>query len=69
MNITPKQKIEDTYCINCKKYTGNSDMSSKTIKESKIAKSKMSSVWAWQVNVFKTNEVIVIKHADLLFRV
>ena len=44
MNITPKQKIEDTYCINCKKYTGNSDMSSKTIKKSKIAKSKMSSV-------------------------
>ena len=32
-NIAPKQKMEDTFFISCTKYTGNSDMSSKTIKD------------------------------------
>ena len=31
INIPPKQKIEHIYCISCKKYPGNSHISSKTI--------------------------------------
>ena len=31
MTIPPKQKMEHNYCINCKKYTGNSHIDSKTI--------------------------------------
>ena len=41
MNIPPKQKMEDTCCVSCKKYTGNSDMSSRTIKNKvKLLKTK-----------------------------
>ena len=29
--IPPKQKMEYTYCVSCKKSTGNSDMSSKQL--------------------------------------
>ena len=32
MNIPPKQKMERTYCVSCKKYMGNNNVSSKTIK-------------------------------------
>ena len=32
MNIPPKQKMERTYCVSCKKYIGNNNVSSKTIK-------------------------------------
>ena len=32
MTISPKQKMEDIYCVSCKKYTGTKDMSSKTVK-------------------------------------
>ena len=31
MNIPRKENMEHTYCVSCKRYTGNSDMSSKTI--------------------------------------
>ena len=31
MNIPPKQKMEHTYCVRCKTYTGNSHIGSKTI--------------------------------------
>ena len=31
INIPPSQKIQHTYCISCKKYTGNSHIDSKTI--------------------------------------
>ena len=31
MAIPPKQKMEHTYCVSCKKSTGNSDMSSKQL--------------------------------------
>ena len=30
MNIPPKQKMEHTYCVSCKKYTGNSHIDPKT---------------------------------------
>ena len=32
MTIPPKQKMERTYCVSCKKYTANSHIDSKTIK-------------------------------------
>ena len=32
INIPPKQKIQHTYCINYKKYTGNGHIGSKTTK-------------------------------------
>ena len=32
MTISPKQKMKHTCCVSCKKYIGNSDMSSRTIK-------------------------------------
>ena len=41
MNISPKQNIEHTYCLSCKKYTGNSHVDSKTIKNKvKLLKTK-----------------------------
>ena len=41
INIPPKQKIKHTCCVSCKKYTGNRDMSSKTINNKvKLLKSK-----------------------------
>ena len=30
MNIPPKQKMEHTSCVSCKKYTGNSHIGPKT---------------------------------------
>ena len=33
MTIPPKTKMEHTYCVTLIKYTGNSDMSSKTVKD------------------------------------
>ena len=30
MNIPPKQKMEHTYCVSCKKYAGNSHIDPKT---------------------------------------
>ena len=41
INIPPKQKMEQTYCVSRKTSTGNSDMSSETIKnKAKLLKSK-----------------------------
>ena len=35
MTIPPKQKMEHTYCVSCKKYTANGHIDSKTIKNLK----------------------------------
>ena len=41
MTIPPKQKMEHTYCVSCKKYAGNSHIDSKTINNKvKLLKTK-----------------------------
>ena len=41
MNFLPKQKMEDTYCVNCRKYTGDSHTGSETINSKvKLLKTK-----------------------------
>ena len=41
ISIRPKQKLEHTYCGNCKKYTSNSKIGSKTINNKvKLLKAK-----------------------------
>ena len=45
MTIPPKQKMEHTYCVSCKKYAGNSHIDSKTINNKvKLLKQNVLSV-------------------------